>query len=91
MRRIPLLLVLFASLSFTTAATAQAERKSLEELVKQIKRDQSLVSTGLWEDPDSGCRYFLIFIPGSFGMMSSIGIATIRYRADGKPDCRDAK
>lgn len=40
--------------------------------------------TAIWRDPSTGCNY-LMFRNG-FGQ-SAIGSLSIRFRADGKPDC----
>ena len=47
-------------------------------------RDAEGDHTALWRDPSTGCNY-LLFRNG-FGQ-GAIGSLSIRFRADGKPDC----
>lgn len=49
--------------------------------------DESLgnfASMSVWTDPDTGCRYY-IYTQGAGN--AQWGGITIRFRADGKPDC----
>lgn len=45
-------------------------------------------ATAVWTDPATGCRY-LVYSDG-FGQ-NRVGSLSIRFRADGTPDCPGAK
>ncbi len=76
-------------------SSASAQTQTSPNLRHPLNVVNSAVSQkGLFtviEDPLSGCRYFITRLPGSIGLADSAGIPTIRYRADGKPDCENVK
>lgn len=84
------LIALVVAMSVSSSnAQDQATRKDARAVWSAIR--ETVPVSGLWEDPETGCRYFVTNLPSLASLGSWSAIPTIRYRSDGKPDCRDVK
>ena len=84
-----------ASIALAMASAVSAEEAQVPlKAIKPLELGDKVVATPV-EDSLTGCRYWVSTLPAYIGPMgvnvSRQGIPTIRYRADGKPDCRDVK
>jgi hypothetical protein len=89
------LIAVMVSVLVPAAAPAQqspesqttSTRDSMADIAASFKGSPALT---VIEDPLTGCRYFAT-VEKTSPMYSALALATIRYRRDGKPDCRDVR